>query len=60
MTITCLSPGLKLKGASDQQQYNRNVEDFEIWMADIEGSLMSEDFGKVSLNNLYILISIQQ
>ena len=46
--------GTKLKGASEQQQYNRNIEDFEVWMADIEGSLMSEDMGKdlTSVQNL--------
>ena len=40
--------GLKLKEASDQQQFNRNVEDVELWLAEIEGSLMSEDYGKVN------------
>jgi spectrin alpha len=38
--------GAKLKDASDQQQFNRNVEDVEVWLAEIEGQLMSEDFGK--------------
>ena len=33
--------------AAHQQQFNRNVEDVEGWLADIEGSLISEDYGKV-------------
>lgn len=41
--------GSKLKEAGDQQQFNRNVEDVELWLAEIEGSLMSEDYGKVLL-----------
>jgi spectrin alpha len=43
--------GNKLKEASQQQQFNRNVEDIESWLSEIEGQLMSEDYGKVS--NLY-------
>jgi hypothetical protein len=39
--------GAKLKDASDQQAFNRNVEDVEVWLAEIEGQLMSEDYGKV-------------
>ena len=44
----------KLKEASGQQQFNRNVEDLEVWLGDIEGQLMSEDYGKdlVSVQNL--------
>lgn len=41
--------GNKLKEASEQQTYNRNVEDFEVWLSEIEGQLMSEDYGKVGL-----------
>jgi len=40
--------GSKLKEANDQQQFNRNVEDIEVWLGEIEGQLMSEDYGKVS------------
>ena len=39
--------GAKLKEASDQLHFNRNVEDVEVWLAEIEGQLMSEDYGKV-------------
>ena len=49
MVVCCVCAGQKLRGAADQQAFNRNIEDFEVWMADIEGSLMSEDYGKVSL-----------
>ncbi|ESO09912.1 hypothetical protein HELRODRAFT_156368 [Helobdella robusta] len=46
--------GSKLKEANDQQQFNRNVEDVEIWLGEIEGQLTSEDFGKdlTSVQNL--------
>lgn len=46
--------GSKLKEANDQQQFNRNVEDIEVWLGEIEGQLMSEDFGKdlTSVQNL--------
>lgn len=38
--------GIKLQDASNQQQFNRNVEDIENWLTEVEGQLMSEDFGK--------------
>lgn len=38
--------GNKLNEAAHQQQFNRNVEDVESWLADIENSLISEDYGK--------------
>ncbi|KAB7494812.1 Spectrin alpha chain [Armadillidium nasatum] len=38
--------GAKLTEASQQQQFNRGVEDIELWMSEIEGQLMSEDYGK--------------
>ena len=41
--------GNKLKEASQQQQFNRNVEDIETWLSEIEGQLLSEDYGKVSI-----------
>jgi spectrin alpha len=46
--------GSKLKEANDQQQFNRNVEDIEVWLGEIEGQLMSEDYGKdlTSVQNL--------
>ena len=49
-----LFTGQKLKDASEEQGFNRNVEDVEVWMAEIEGQLMSEDFGKVSISNLFM------
>lgn len=38
----------------EEQQYNRNVEDFEIWLAEVEAQLLSEDYGKdlTSVQNL--------
>lgn len=39
--------GAKLKEANDQQQFNRNVEDVDLWLGEIEGQLSSEDYGKV-------------
>ncbi|XP_065169865.1 spectrin alpha chain isoform X2 [Atheta coriaria] len=46
--------GSKLQEASQQQQYNRTIEDVELWLSEIEGQLMSEDYGKdlTSVQNL--------
>lgn len=46
--------GCKLQEASQQQQFNRTVEDIELWLSEIEGQLLSEDFGKdlTSVQNL--------
>jgi hypothetical protein len=47
--------GNKLKEASQQQQFNRNVEDIETWLSEIEGQLMSEDYGKVCVGGICML-----
>ncbi|XP_055707829.1 spectrin alpha chain isoform X3 [Phlebotomus papatasi] len=46
--------GCKLQEASQQQQFNRTIEDIELWLSEIEGQLMSEDYGKdlTSVQNL--------
>uniref|UniRef100_A0A1W7R9J9 Spectrin alpha chain n=1 Tax=Hadrurus spadix TaxID=141984 RepID=A0A1W7R9J9_9SCOR len=46
--------GSKLAEASAQQQFNRGVEDIEIWLSEIEGQLLSEEYGKdlTSVQNL--------
>ncbi|KAK9511531.1 hypothetical protein O3M35_000170 [Rhynocoris fuscipes] len=46
--------GSKLQEASEQQQFNRTVEDIELWFTEIEGQLHSEDYGKdlTSVQNL--------
>lgn len=41
--------GAKLQEASQQQQFNRTVEDIELWLSEVEGQLMSEDYGKVNI-----------
>ncbi|XP_041369234.1 spectrin alpha chain-like isoform X2 [Gigantopelta aegis] len=38
--------GNKLKQASQQQQFNRNIDDIDSWLNDIEGQITSEDYGK--------------
>ena len=38
--------GTRLNQASQQQQFNRGVEDLEIWLSEVEGQLLSEDYGK--------------
>ncbi|XP_072287916.1 spectrin alpha chain, non-erythrocytic 1 isoform X3 [Pyxicephalus adspersus] len=38
--------GIKLREANQQQQFNRNVEDIELWLYEIEGHLASDDYGK--------------
>ena len=37
---------MRLSEASQQQQYNRGNEDLELWLSEIEGKLLSEDYGK--------------
>ncbi|XP_017774793.1 PREDICTED: spectrin alpha chain isoform X2 [Nicrophorus vespilloides] len=46
--------GSKLEEANQQQQFNRTIEDVELWLSEIEGQLMSEDYGKdlTSVQNL--------
>ncbi|XP_048482065.1 spectrin alpha chain isoform X4 [Plutella xylostella] len=46
--------GSKLQEAAQQQQYNRAVEDVELWLGELEGQLLSEDYGKdlTSVQNL--------
>lgn len=46
--------GAKLKEAGAQQQFNRNLEDMEMWLGEIEAQLGSEDYGKdlISVQNL--------
>lgn len=41
--------GSKLREAAQQQQFNRTVEDIELWLSEVEGQLLSEDYGKVIL-----------
>ena len=45
---------IKLQEASQQQQFNRGIEDLELWLSEIEGQLNSEDYGKdlTSVQNL--------
>lgn len=45
---------IKLQEASQQQAYNRGIEDLELWLSEIEGQVVSEDFGKdlTSVQNL--------
>ncbi|KAI2810972.1 Spectrin alpha chain, non-erythrocytic 1 [Blomia tropicalis] len=38
--------GAKLTEASSQQQFNRNVEDVELWLSEIESQIVSDDTGK--------------
>ncbi|XP_061836679.1 spectrin alpha chain, non-erythrocytic 1 isoform X1 [Nerophis lumbriciformis] len=46
--------GIKLREANQQQQFNRNVEDIELWLYEVEGHLTSDDYGKdlTSVQNL--------
>eukprot|EP00095_Tigriopus_kingsejongensis_P005059 maker-scaffold330_size203968-snap-gene-0.18 protein:Tk05059 transcript:maker-scaffold330_size203968-snap-gene-0.18-mRNA-1 annotation:"spectrin alpha chain" len=36
----------KLQEASQGQQFNRGVEDLELWLSEVEGQIISEDYGK--------------
>ncbi len=46
--------GQKLREAWDCQQFLRAVEDVEVWIAEMETQLSSEDIGRdlISVNNL--------
>lgn len=48
--------GSKLREAAQQQQFNRTVEDIELWLSEVEGQLLSEDYGKVILVNSSFLV----
>lgn len=54
LTEAADNKGTKLNEASAQQQFNRGVEDIELWLSEVEGQLMSEDYGKdlTSVQNL--------
>lgn len=43
-----------MREANQQQQFNRNVEDIELWLYEVEGHLASDDYGKdlTSVQNL--------
>lgn len=45
---------MKLNEANDEQLFNRNIEDVELWLSELEGQISSEDFGKdlISVQNL--------
>lgn len=46
--------GSKLREAAQQQQFNRTVEDVELWLSEVEGQLLSEDYGKVNFLIIYV------
>lgn len=54
LVVATEKKGEKLQEASEQQQFNRTVEDIELWLSEIEGQLQSEDYGKdlTSVQNL--------
>lgn len=49
--------GSKLREAAQQQQFNRTVEDIELWLSEVEGQLHSEDYGKV--NQFYFTFTLK-
>ena len=46
--------GAKLKEANELQKFDRNIEDVEVWIPEIKGRLMSEDYGKVDTSFMYL------
>ena len=42
------STGEKLVEANQEQQFNRSVDDVELWLAETESHLESTDLGKVN------------
>lgn len=47
LVTASVQKGSKLREAAQQQQFNRTVEDIELWLSEVEGQLLSEDYGKV-------------
>ena len=43
-----VSAGQKLREANAQQLFNREVDDFNLWLNEVEGHLASENLGTVS------------
>lgn len=52
--------GAKLNEANQEQLFNRNIEDVELWLSELEGQLASEDYGKdlISVQNLQKKLSL--
>lgn len=52
--------GVKLNEANEEQLFNRNIEDVELWLSELEGQLSSEDYGKdlISVQNLQKKLSL--
>ncbi|ETN75183.1 spectrin repeat-containing domain protein [Necator americanus] len=52
--------GAKPRESDDEQQFNRNIEDVELWLSELEGQVASEDYGKdlVSVQNLQKKIAL--
>lgn len=48
--------GSKLREAAQQQQFNRTVEDIELWLSEVEDQLLSEDYGKVIFFTMCIIL----
>uniref|UniRef100_A0A8C3IK55 Spectrin alpha chain, non-erythrocytic 1 n=1 Tax=Chrysemys picta bellii TaxID=8478 RepID=A0A8C3IK55_CHRPI len=46
LSLLYIHAGIKLREANQQQQFNRNVEDIELWLYEVEGHLASDDYGK--------------
>lgn len=51
-----LCSGEKLGEANQEQQFNRSVEDIEMWLSETENQLQSADVGKVKI---YISVRLQ-
>lgn len=51
MHVTCTlwphGAGQKLREASEQQQFNREVDDLNLWLTETEAHLASENLGNV-------------
>jgi len=48
---------LKLQEALQQQQFNRGIEDLELWVSEIEGQMVSVNDARLS--DFYILMEKQ-
>ena len=51
--------GRKLLEASEQQQFYREVKDFDLWLDEVEKQLASDDLGKVGVaSHLSLSVSL--
>ena len=51
LEVLSADKGSKLQEASEEQQFLRSVNDFDLWIDEVGKALASEDLGKVCTSN---------